>query len=116
MLQFVCDYCGAVRGPAEIWITGLAAENVGTQAARREIVIDPAWRHERAVQLLAVHFCSVECKDNYVAQLFHRPPELLEIDKVEVVPGRGRVVQAKRKPASATSLRAKGSTATRKKR
>ncbi len=51
----------------------MAAENIGTQAARREAILDPAWHYERAVLPLAVHFCSVECKDNYLAQLFDNP-------------------------------------------
>src|ERR1700676_5065552 len=55
MLQFVCDYCENVKQPGETWINGLAAENVGTQAARREVTVDPAWRYERAILRLAVH-------------------------------------------------------------
>ena len=78
MLQFVCDYCENVKEPDETWINGVAAENVGTQAARREVVIDPVWRRERAVLPFAVHFCCVECKDNYLAELFNRPSALLE--------------------------------------
>jgi len=79
----------------------MAAENVGTQAARREVIIDPAWRYERAVQPLAVHFCSVECKDGYLAELFDKPAALLEIDSVKSIPRTGtRVIHAKKKPAS----------------
>ena len=100
MLQFVCDYCAAVKEPAETWICGVAAENVGTHAARREVVIDPAWRRERAVVPLAVHFCSFECKDSYLAELFEQPATLLEVESATVVPGTGRrVVQARKKPA-----------------
>ena len=98
MLQFVCDYCGNVKRPEEAWLNGLAAENVGTQAARREVVIDPVWKYDRAVQRLAVHFCSVECKDKFVAQLFDRPAALLEVARVDVVPGEGRVVHARKRP------------------
>jgi len=90
MLQFVCDYCADIKQSGEAWITGLAAENVGTQAARREVVIDPAWRYERAVLPLAVHFCSLECKDKYLAELFDKPtPLLLEIESVSAEPARG---------------------------
>jgi hypothetical protein len=99
MLQFVCDYCANVRQSGETWITGLAAENVGTQAARREVVIDPAWRYERAVLPLAVHFCSLECKDNYLAELFDKPATLLEIESATAEPGTGRrIIRAKKKP------------------
>jgi len=101
MLQFVCDYCSRVKQAGETWITGLAAENVGTQAARREVVIDPVWRRERAVLPLAVHFCSLECKDNYLAKLFDQPVPVLEITSVESQPG-ARVIRARKKPASET--------------
>ena len=96
MLQFVCDYCEIVKPPSETWITGIAAENVGTQAARREVIIDPSWRRERAVLPFAVHFCSVECKDNYLAELFNKPAELLEVQSASTDRGR-RVVRAKKR-------------------
>jgi len=89
MLQFVCDTCGNIQQPGETWINGLAVENVGTRAARREIVVDPAWRYERAVLPFAVHFCCVECKDNYVVGLFNKPLTILEIQRVRAKPGTG---------------------------
>ena len=102
MLQFVCDYCGNIKGPDETWINGVAAENIGTRAARREVVIDPAWRYERAVLPLAVHFCCVECKDQYLAELFQKPASLIEVQSVEVKPAANRrIIRAKKKPASA---------------
>ena len=101
MLQFVCDYCGTVKAPRESWINGMAAENVGTQAARREVIIDPAWRYERAVLPLAVHFCSVECKDGYLAELFDKPASLLEVESRERGPAAGtRIIRAKKKPVA----------------
>jgi hypothetical protein len=101
MLQFVCDYCGNVRGPNEVWINGVAAENVGTQAARREVLIDPVWRYERAVLPLAVHFCCEDCKEQYVAELFQKPVSLLEIESVTVEPSLGRkTIRARKKPAT----------------
>lgn len=116
MLQFACDFCGTRKQPGETWINGVAAENVGTQAARREVVIDSAWRRERALLPFAVHFCSVECKDNYVAKLFDKPASLLEVESAEVEPQTGaRVVRARKKPAintvqsRATRSRKKGS-------
>lgn len=98
MLQFVCDYCGNIKEPREVWINGVAAENVGTQAARREVLIDPAWRYERAVLPLAVHFCCEDCKEQYLAQLFQKPASLLEVDSVTVEPITGvRTVRASKK-------------------
>jgi len=106
MLQFVCDYCGSVKETYENWIHGVAAENIGTQAARREVIIDPAWRYERAVLPLAVHFCCRQCKDRYLAELFRRVPAVLEVEKVTVDPAaESRVIVAKKKPATETVKR-----------
>jgi hypothetical protein len=103
MVQFVCDYCGNNKQAGETWINGVAAENIGTQAARREVLIDPAWRYERAVLPLAVHFCCVDCKDQYLAELFQKPAPLLHVESVEVEPAGGRrIIHAKRKPAANT--------------
>src|SRR5664279_2865069 len=101
MLQFVCDYCGNVKPPEETWINGVAVENIGTQAARREVIIDPTWRYERVILPLAVHFCSLECKDRYLAELFQKPMSLIDADSIEVTSAPdGRRVRAKRRPAS----------------
>ncbi len=114
MLQFVCDYCGVVKEPAETWINGVAAENVGTQAARREVIIDPAWRRDRAVVPLGVHFCSIECKDNYLAEMFNQPTSLLEVRSATLQSDGTRVVHARKMPVVKTKVvRATGSKRTR---
>jgi hypothetical protein len=76
MIRFECDWCRRIKASDEIWIQGLAAESVGVTAARREITILPVWKRETAVHPLAVHFCSEECKDDYMAQLFNEKPTL----------------------------------------
>jgi hypothetical protein len=70
MIHFECDSCRRVKALNEIWLLGLAAETVGVVAARREVTILPVWERDQAVHRLAVHFCSEECKDRYVAKLF----------------------------------------------
>jgi hypothetical protein len=70
VIEFVCDSCRRVKDPDEAWILGLAAEAVGVTAARREVSIISVWDRERAVHPLAVHFCSEECKENYIQKLF----------------------------------------------
>jgi hypothetical protein len=70
MIQFVCESCGRVKESSEAWIVGLAAEAVGVTAARREVTIQSGWDRSTAVHPLAVHFCSVKCKDDYMAELF----------------------------------------------
>ena len=48
----------------------MAAEAVGVTVARREVTIQSAWDEATAMHPLAVHFCSVKCNDNYMAELF----------------------------------------------
>ena len=70
MIDFVCDTCNSIKDESDVWLLGLAAEAVGVTAARREITILSNWDRERAVHPLAVHFCSEQCKDEYVDKLF----------------------------------------------
>jgi len=70
MIQYVCDSCGAVKEASDVWVLGLAAQALGAASARREVTILSAWDRPSAVYPLAVHFCSVECKDDYVGRLF----------------------------------------------
>jgi hypothetical protein len=73
MIDFVYDTCSAVKEPEETWIVGLAVEAVGAVSARREVNI-PRWTREAALHPLAVHFCSIQCKDEYMARLFGTEP------------------------------------------
>jgi hypothetical protein len=70
MIQFVCDNCSAIKQPEEVWIVGQAAEAVGAVSARREITIQSVWDRANTLHPLAVHFCSVQCKDEYTSRLF----------------------------------------------
>src|SRR6266487_544731 len=89
MVLFGCDWCQTVKQQDELWILGLAAESVGVTAARREITILSAWDDARACHPLAVHFCSVEHKDNYMAALFETEPADTVIEtKTRVTPSR----------------------------
>src|SRR5438105_6470036 len=97
MLQFVCDSCGRVKKPSEAWIVGTAAEAVGVTAARREVAIQSAWDTTTAMHPLAVHFCSIKYKDNYMAQLF-TPGSLA----VKVLAGPAQIVVERRGPAIAS--------------
>lgn len=93
MVHYSCDFCGQIKQNGEQWILGFAAENRGTKAARREIIIAPEWDEDRAVDWLAVHFCSEGHKDKYTAALFAKPPRPL--DAKPGVPTRLRVVTRK---------------------
>ncbi|HMC30369.1 MAG TPA: hypothetical protein VKL99_06000 [Candidatus Angelobacter sp.] len=70
MIRFQCDGCGRMKNDGEIWILGFAAENIGVTSARREISIASSWDRPRAVEPLAVHFCSDECRATYMSALF----------------------------------------------
>jgi len=96
MIHFSCDSCRRVKALNGIWLLGLAAETVGVVAARREVTILPVWDRDQAVHRLAVHFCSEECKDKYVAKLFGQEKSRTE--------GAGRGV---RKRLRATAMRRK---------
>jgi hypothetical protein len=109
MIEFVCDNCSSVKQPDEAWIAGLAAEAVGAVSARREVTIQSAWNRTTALHPLAVHFCSVQCKDEYMARLFapEAPVDEVVIERTEprevvverVIPEQEKVVtRARRQP------------------
>jgi hypothetical protein len=86
MIQYLCETCSAVKGPEEVWIVGLAAEAVGITSARREINIQSVWSRPTAVHPLAVHFCSTQCKDEYMARLFAPESSVEEVTLERAVP------------------------------
>jgi len=78
MVRFQCESCGRLKGDGEVWILGFAAQNIGVTSARREISIASSWDRPRAVESLAVHFCSDECRAVYMSALFGDSPETLD--------------------------------------
>lgn len=70
MIKFACDACGRIKKDEESWVLGLAAESIGVISARREVNILSSWAEPQAVHPLAVHFCSEQCKEKYVRELF----------------------------------------------
>src|SRR5258708_31508739 len=86
MIQYVCETCSAVKGPEEVWIVGTAAEAVGSVSARREMNIQSVWNRTTAVHPLAVHFCSTQCKDDYMARLFAPEAAVREVKVRRAVP------------------------------
>ena len=106
MLQYACDFCGNIKGPRETWLLGLAAESVGPSSAHRTVTMAIAWDEDRAVDPLAVHFCSIKCKENYIKSLFNREPgegEVVEEETVELLPRTGRRVSRKAAQRNAQS-------------
>jgi len=78
MIRFQCESCGRLKGDGEAWILGFAAENIGVTSARREVSIASSWDRSSAVESLAVHFCSDECRVTYMNALFGDTPETLD--------------------------------------
>jgi hypothetical protein len=91
MIRFQCDGCARLKGDGELWILGFAAENIGVTSARREIAISSSWDRPRAVEPLAVHFCSDECRARYVSALFGSSAEIAGIEDGAVTVTRQRV-------------------------
>ena len=114
MVRFECDGCGALKKNGEIWTLGFAAENIGVTAARREITIASHWDDRNAREWLAVHFCSDECREDYMGRMFAEAPAtkmgtrtVLTKRTQRVLPG-GRVetmVTETEKPVIATATR-----------
>src|SRR5215472_17763472 len=104
MIQFVCDTCGAIKQACEAWIVGHASETVGAVSARREVAIESVWDRTTTLHPLAVHFCSVQCKDEYMDRLFVAHPRAREVvighnavAVEQVVPERTRATRRSRK-------------------
>lgn len=118
MILFGCDWCGTIKRPEQTWILGMAAESIGITAARREISILTAWDQARACHPLAVHFCSVEHKDNYMAALFESEPLPAETIIEEETTVTNRPVQRKylRTVSTGVVTKRKKKTATGKRR
>lgn len=110
MVQYVCDWCKAVKEPEESWLLGFAAETVATTAARREVSLASSWDAARSAGPLAVHFCSMEHYEKYADALFGGtlPAEtVIETEvavptfvKKKVVRTVGKAKKAKRKASS----------------
>ena len=74
MVRYECDGCGVIKKNGEPWILGFAAENIGVTASRREVTISDAWDDQSSREWLAVHFCSDECRSDYMGRLFSEAP------------------------------------------
>jgi hypothetical protein len=116
MIRFQCESCRRLKEPDEVWILGFAAQNIGVTSARREIEIASAWERSRAVEPFAVHFCSDQCRAEYLQALFGDTPETQTGQVTEtkrrikrVVPGGvvDTVVSEKRGPTVFRKIRGK---------
>jgi hypothetical protein len=91
MLRYECDNCRQLKEADEAWILGFAAERIGALSARREVNIVSTWDDNRAVQRLAVHFCSDQCRAEYM-EAFFGEEATPAIEEIEVVPSENKVI------------------------
>ena len=68
MLKVICDTCEAERQPGEEWVLGYDIESVSANGVRRAITFLDHWDARRMDELGSIHFCSLECKDDYLAR------------------------------------------------
>lgn len=71
MVRITCDTCKAVKPTNgklhyEEWILGYDIESKSARSLQRAIRFLDRWDHRRIVELGAIHFCSVECKEEYM--------------------------------------------------
>jgi hypothetical protein len=73
MVEISCDSCGKVKPVIEAvgnghneWVLGYDLEIQSPNALQRSMRFLERWDNRRVLELGAVHFCSVACKDKYI--------------------------------------------------
>jgi hypothetical protein len=109
MVRYECDNCQRLKGKDEEWILGFAAENIGLKAARREITFLSGWNEDKAVDWLAVHFCSDGCRQTYTSRLFGETPTAAVLAETAEAPVKKRTVRVMPGRKVSTVVRSKKS-------
>ena len=68
MVTITCDICGAKKTPREEWVLGYDLEFESPRSLRRAVTFLDRWDDRRIVELGAIHFCSLQCRDEYIAK------------------------------------------------
>jgi hypothetical protein len=69
MIRIICDTCGVVKNPRQQeWILGYDLRVDTPQTVSRSISFFDRWDDSRILQRGAIHFCSLECKQAYIAE------------------------------------------------
>lgn len=71
MVRITCDSCGAGKPAYERlqhdgWILGYDIESQSARSLQRAVRFLDRWDDRRILELGAIHFCSVKCKDAYL--------------------------------------------------
>jgi hypothetical protein len=68
MIRITCDTCGIVKSPRQQdWILGYDLGLDTPQTVSRSISFFDRWDDSQVLQRGAIHFCSFECKQAYLA-------------------------------------------------
>ncbi len=72
MVRITCDNCGAER-PETLpsnreWVLGYDLELEAPNAVQRSIRFLDRWDNRRVLELGAIHLCSLQCRDEYLAR------------------------------------------------
>jgi len=70
MVTISCDGCGEEKpeGKTTEWILGYDLQVEAPNAVQRSIRFLDRWDDRRVLELGAIHLCSQECRDKYVAK------------------------------------------------
>jgi hypothetical protein len=75
MVEIKCDNCDSVlqpnieiRKPAEEWILGWDLLSESPNAVQHSIRFLDHWDDRRASEFGAIHFCCLDCRDEYVSR------------------------------------------------
>ena len=68
MIKITCDTCAKVKTPKQPhWIIGYDLQYDNPRAVGRSLSFFEHWDDSRILERGAVHFCSPECKEAYIA-------------------------------------------------
>lgn len=75
MVEIKCDHCDKVKHPNDEtrnsgpdWILGWDLISESTNAVQRSIRFLDRWDARRVAEFGAIHFCSLECRERYIAE------------------------------------------------
>lgn len=74
MVEIKCDNCDAVRQPnietrhGDEWILGWDILSESPNAMQHSIRFLDRWDDRRVAEFGAIHFCSLDCRDEYVGR------------------------------------------------
>ena len=71
MVTITCDNCGAAKDQSRRspeWIQGYDIGAESPKAVSRSIRFLDRWDPARVLELGAIHFCSAQCRDEYIGR------------------------------------------------